>query len=69
MSDNERLIGKMDAFIEFEGREHEEIRRRLAAIEFKLDELREWRWRLMGAAAVIAAIVAASMDLIGMLRG
>lgn len=47
-----------DEFKSWERREHDAIHKRLEIIDTKIDELREFRWRLMGQISVISFFTA-----------
>lgn len=59
MTEQDRLLGRFEAFIEWEKEEHRKLDGRFDSLEGKVDQLREWRWRVVGGAAVISALVAA----------
>lgn len=64
MTEHDRFIGKFEGFIEWEKTQHEKLDKRFDSLEMKVDQLREWRWRIVGGAAVVSAIVAAVVRLI-----
>jgi len=50
------MIGKFEEFKEWEKQELSHVREELAAINQKLDVLREFRWKVLGAASVISLV-------------
>jgi hypothetical protein len=50
MTDEDRFLGRIEEFIEWEKKEHSWLRS-------EIESLREWKWKITGGAACVAVII------------
>ena len=51
MTDHDRIIGRLEEFHSWELSEHKEIKDRLSEINHKIEELNEFKWKIIGVTA------------------
>ena len=64
----DEFFGAWKEFKEWTKIQHDEIKQKLTVIEMRLDELREWRWRIVGASALVAALIGIAANLVSALK-